>query len=286
MPTLQPPVFISQRISPKHNFHPKDNKSTHHTTEALAHPHFSQPSPTYDSRIILPSSNFAIATMNNLPPAITDAKVARIAYLINPRIAHSDQLAHVGINARNFMSSISATLQEGGEEMGDKWPGWVQAEMTEEPRVVVDTHVHILQTLHSWNAPGPGGLVRKVHDSEFEQCQKLFAPEAAGGIAEVRGYIQDMEETRDDLTELKKEIRALLQTLEGAKPAFEAQGLLHCHVKLESDFAAWSDVLESVLSPTDGGLIRAIQVGLRAWLQRAKKEWEDEMLLTKLVPVT
>lgn len=227
-----------------------------------------------------------MATANPPPaapqaPAVPSAEEAREAYLADPKTAHLDQLSHLNQAIRTAVTSLSADVRKVAADRKALW----EASGAEEQHLVNDLTSGISSVVVRWGSPTQqgGGIIRRVQDALNDQQTKAAA-HLTGESFEPKFHITKMEQLRSILTELRSDTNDIVQILEAKREMLGENGqILRLHSILVGILIVFDYRLKWLLQTT--GRIRAIEIGLRAVARREKKEWEEEMMLTMLVPV-
>lgn len=244
-----------------------------------------QPSPPHPAapkqQSHIPLYRVLAMASNALPPtnpAIVAAQEARKAYLEDPRATH---LVHLFKLCRNLQTSTAASIDTTEQVMLEGEVRWNQSLKNDTEGRLFDATMVPTRVLCS--SIRDDGLLDQVFRSLFLQRDTVLNQLPAGAF-QVHLYIEQTEHIRKILTAVSQVAKDTIQILEASKAMFdEEEKLLASYTKLESTLTTWRGVIEAALSST--GHVRVMEVGLRAVAKRQKKEWEDEMLLTKLVPV-
>lgn len=202
-------------------------------------------------------------------PNLTEVKAA---YVNDPYQAHQNQISRSLADMGNFSRSIGfirdhaqTTLLKIGGTRPDS-PGFAIMQDTLsalDSTYDVENEVFLSlweqhEAMHRWTLPGP------VFDAHF--------------------HIERMHETRAATVKLYNKMQQLSEDLDDAREIFGEGKEDKTFIESQIDhLQAYTLDLKIALTT---GRVRVIEKGLRAWVRDEKTRWEDEMILTRLVPVS
>lgn len=207
---------------------------------------------------------------------------AKRKYLQSPVQAHHSQVAELATDLADMLDSIddiAVTVWHTQDNLRDDAMFLNESAL----RPVLDTLQQVvsgmdscLKTIHP-DLLGTGGTL-------LSQMQVLLRSDLELEGFDVAFYKEEMRKTHERLVQLYDEMQQLIQLLEASRGILEGARLRPLHAKCVKRLRLWTDELQLDLSMT--GRIRAMRMGLAAVARAKKTLWEDEMLLTKLVPVS